>query len=388
MDVQLEVDDASPTPPLISNNLENEVENRTFNSVGQMAMAITELNKFLNEEREKREKLLQENLELKFEIKSLRAVDHLAISKAIVSEMIKDNGGIEKIETVDCLENNGCPYLCSQQKDKRHEKQHGVKQQENQLMKKKKKRKTKSKSKQGKTTRNDADIAQSVQEATRSSTSDGGEPSTSSAIEHSINNRNDNHKIDTEKSGNELNTTRNKGATMQTRRNDCWKKNTVLIVGDSMLNNIDERTLSKRYTTKVRCFRGSTVSDLHDYIKPLLRKKPDKIILVIGTNDIQNEAVADVLKGIKSLMDMILNELPSCHVGVSEIIKRAGKSVATINGKINEFNSGLKFMNVDILRRQNILPDHINHGGLHLNQNGDRQLAMNIIGKIRSFDSC
>ena len=252
-------------------------------------------------------------------------------------------------------------------------------------MKKKKKRKTKSK--QGNTTRNDADTAQSAQETSHPSTPKGEEPSRPSATEHNINNRSDNRRIDTEKHGNELNTTCNKVATMRTRRNDCWKKNTVLIVGDSMLNNIDERTLSKRYMTKVRCFRGSTVSDLHDYIKSLLRKKPDKIILVIGTNDMQNEAVADVLKGIKALMVMILNELPTCLVAVSEIIRRAGKSVDTINGKINEFNSGLKSMNVDVLRQQNILPDHINQGGLHLNRSGDRQLAMNIIGKIRSFDS-
>ena len=109
------------------------------------------------------------------------------------------------------------------------------------------------------------------------------------------------------------------------------------------------------------------------------------MILVTGTNDTQNEAVADVLKGIKWLMDMILNKLATCHVAVSEIIKRAGKSVATINGKINEFNSGLKFTNVDILRRQNILPDHINQSELHLNRNGDRQLAMNSIGEILSL---
>ena len=47
-------------------------------------------------------------------------------------------------------------------------------------------------------------------------------------------------------------------------------------------------------------------------------------------------------------MDMILYELPNCHVAVSEIIRRAGKSVATINEKIKEFNSGLKTMNVDV----------------------------------------
>ena len=231
-------------------------------------------------------------------LRAARAVDHVAISKAIVSEMIEDNSGIEKAETVDCLGNNGCPDPCSQQKDKQHEKQHGEKQQENQPAKKRKKRKTKSK--QEKTTRNDTDIAQTAKETTHWSTPDRVEPSTSSTTDHSINNNNNNRKVDTEKNGNELKTARNKDATIQTGRNDCWNKNTVLIVGDSMLNNIDERTLSKRYTTKVRCFRGSTVNDLHDYIKPLIRKKPDKIILVIGTNDIQNESVADVLKGIKS----------------------------------------------------------------------------------------
>ena len=134
----------------------------------------------------------------------------------------------------------------------------------------------------------------------------------------------------------------------------------MLIVGDSMLKNIDEWTLSRRYTRKVRCFRGSTVDDLHDYIKPLLRKRPDKIILVIETNDIEKKSVPDVLKGIKSLLDMILEKLPDCHKVVSEIIKRAGKCKASTNGKINEFNSELKKMNIDILRQQNILPEHIN----------------------------
>ena len=53
-----------------------------------------------------------------------------------------------------------------------------------------------------------------------------------------------------------------------------WKKDTVLIVGDSMISNINENTLSRRYQTKVRSFQRSTIKDLHDYIKPLLKKKP------------------------------------------------------------------------------------------------------------------
>ena len=122
---QFEGDDASPRP--FGNILESEIENRTFNSFGQMAIAITELNKFLNEERDKREKLFQENLELKFEIESLRSVDHVAISKAIVSEGSKTMGAPIVAKTVDCLGNNRCPDPCSRQMDKQHEKQHGEK---------------------------------------------------------------------------------------------------------------------------------------------------------------------------------------------------------------------------------------------------------------------
>ena len=60
-----------------------------------MAIAITNLNNLLNAERDKREKIFQENLKLKLGIKSLRAADYVAISKAIVSQVIKDNEGID-----------------------------------------------------------------------------------------------------------------------------------------------------------------------------------------------------------------------------------------------------------------------------------------------------
>ena len=166
-----------------------------------------------------------------------------------------------------------------------------------------------------------------------------------------------------------------------------WKRNTVLIAGDSMLTKQRVWTLSRRYTTKVRCFRGSTIEDLHDYIRPLLRKKSDKIILVIGTNDTENKSVEGALKGIKDLLDMMLEKLPKCHIVVSEIIKRAGKCKATTNEKINKFNSKLKRKNVDILRQQKILQEHINQSGLHLNRRGDGQLARNNISKLSSFPS-
>ena len=147
--------------------------------------------------------------------------------------------------------------------------------------------------------------------------------------------------------------------------NGAWPKITVLIAGDSMLSNIDETKLSHRYHTKVRAFRGSSIEDLHDYLKPLLKKQPEKIILLIGTNDLQNKSVADILKGLKSLLEMIHSSIPNCKVVVSEIIRREDRK--SLNGKLSEFNRALKTMNVDILRQQNITSQHLVRKGLHLN---------------------
>ena len=58
-----------------------------------------------------------------------------------------------------------------------------------------------------------------------------------------------------------------------------WKSATVLVVGDSMVHGLIEPKLGKKGSVKVRSFPGAIVDDMKDYIKPLLLKKPSKIIL-------------------------------------------------------------------------------------------------------------
>ena len=69
------------------------------------------------------------------------------------------------------------------------------------------------------------------------------------------------------------------------------EKNTTLVVGDSMISGIDEKRISKNYCVNVRAFPGATTYDLKDYIKPLLKKSPDNVILRIGTNNVVNEPI-------------------------------------------------------------------------------------------------
>ena len=175
----------------------------------------------------------------------------------------------------------------------------------------------------------------------------------------------------------------NKNNQLQNKEGGVWPRNTILITGDSMLSNINERTLSRKYKTKIRSFPGATVSDMFDYTKPLLKKRPEKIILVIGANDIEHKMYQEIIAEIKSLVAFIQERLPGCHVVISEVFKRADKK--NLNSKIANFNKALKVINCDTLQQQNITFDLLGKRGFHLNFYGNRQLAMNIINKLRSF---
>ena len=50
---------------------------------------------------------------------------------------------------------------------------------------------------------------------------------------------------------------------------------------------------SKR-VIKVHCFPRTTVSDMEDYLKPLIKKRPAKIILHCGTNDLNTSQPGQV----------------------------------------------------------------------------------------------
>ena len=60
----------------------------------------------------------------------------------------------------------------------------------------------------------------------------------------------------------------------------------ALVAGDSMLNNIHERGLSKQYTVKVKNFPGATTEIILETLEKLLQSKPDMLIVHVGTNDL------------------------------------------------------------------------------------------------------
>ena len=52
-----------------------------------------------------------------------------------------------------------------------------------------------------------------------------------------------------------------------------------------MLNEIDERRISKTRQVKVRFFPGPRIKYMYHYLIPILEKRSDYLILHVGTND-------------------------------------------------------------------------------------------------------
>ena len=76
-------------------------------------------------------------------------------------------------------------------------------------------------------------------------------------------------------------------AAISNNNTNC-KKN-IVVVGDSIINNIDAKGLCRNHNVEVRSYGGATTRDMVVHIKPNLRSKPDVIIIHAGTNDLAKE---------------------------------------------------------------------------------------------------
>ena len=72
---------------------------------------------------------------------------------------------------------------------------------------------------------------------------------------------------------------------------------------------------------KAHSFPAATTQDMQDYIKPLLSRKPSRIVLHTGTNDLQNELDAEqIANKVFELGRNIVNSGTSCTI--STLVER------------------------------------------------------------------
>ena len=167
------------------------------------------------------------------------------------------------------------------------------------------------------------------------------------------------------------------------------QKPCVIIAGDSMLKYINGRKLSSQISnqslTYVKAFPGATVEDMSDYIMPSLRRKPEEVILHVGTNNLKFSEPREIAEGIVNLGLKIQNHSPDCKITISSLISRSDQ---TLNGKIKDVskivNQFAKQHAWRTIPHSNIKNEHLNASGLHLNVQGTKLLAKNLISHLRN----
>ena len=162
-----------------------------------------------------------------------------------------------------------------------------------------------------------------------------------------------------------------------------------MIAGGTMLKFINGRKLSSQISnqglTYVKAFPGATVEDMSDYIMPSLRRKPEEVILHVGTNNLKFSEPRKIAQGIVNLGLKIQNHSPDCKITISSLISRSDQ---TLNGKIKDVNKIVnQFAKQHAWRtipHSNIKNEHLNASGLHLNVQGTKLLAKNLISHLRN----
>ena len=160
-------------------------------------------------------------------------------------------------------------------------------------------------------------------------------------------------------------------------------RNSVVIVGDSIIKQVDQRKMSSNKTVKVRSFPGATIEDMADYSRSLLRNNPSSLIVDVGTNNLKNDDVYTVRNKLLGLKDSIEEQYPNTAVILSTLTKRTYDPI--LEQKVNKVISFLLGPGLNVVNNNNISHFYLNRSKLHLNYAGTALIAKNFIDKIRSL---
>ena len=160
-------------------------------------------------------------------------------------------------------------------------------------------------------------------------------------------------------------------------------------MGDSIFSQICVDKLCKKDNIKARCFPGAKFDDFYHYAIPLTNKKPDCIVLHMGTNNVPYCMPEKTVNPILGLKNSILQKLPTCEIIISTTMLRTDNTTA--NKRNNLFVNYSKKLNIILILNNNIEEKHLNYWGLHLHTSGVIKVSENLVKSTQSWclkDSC
>ena len=159
----------------------------------------------------------------------------------------------------------------------------------------------------------------------------------------------------------------------------------MCIMSDSMMNNIDPSRLTNNRNMDVElfCHGGCTLECAYSHLPDIVKKKPDYILLHIGTNNCGKDTSDTIINKIDKLKIHIQCQLPGCTTYYSlPIIRTDDHKASTI---LLNVNKKIRLSNYLFLDNFNIKKKHLGVKGLHLNARGVSLLAGNILSLVGSL---
>ena len=166
------------------------------------------------------------------------------------------------------------------------------------------------------------------------------------------------------------------------------QKRSAVILGDSLVKNIHAWELKKKIgennNIHVKCFNGANIKDMHSYAKPTIERKPNLIILHIGTNDLaqrRNEAEKSAVQIAHEIIELA-NEMRvnDTEVVISGLVPR-GDDFETKRKRVNLILADLCSENdyAFIEHTNTDASKHLNQSLIHLNRTGANLFENNLI---------
>ena len=164
-------------------------------------------------------------------------------------------------------------------------------------------------------------------------------------------------------------------------------KKKVTLIGDSMVKYLRSDELSSNDTfVQIKKHSGYNTADMLDFVKPVIRRKPDLVLFHSGTNDLTDEL--NTMKKVKKLVKVVreLDSEQTIQLGFSSIIVREDQNYSTeikeVNDKLKRYCVSKNFLFVD---NGNLNGTCLNNSKLHLNRKGSKLFSENIKKCIESL---
>ena len=129
-----------------------------------------------------------------------------------------------------------------------------------------------------------------------------------------------------------------------------------------------------------------STEDMIHYIKPIATKKPDTILLHVGTNDFTKRF--GTMKNIRKCVQAISELANSENIQISffgimhRSHKKFSKEISELNVKLKKHCLGRGFIYVD---NDNINESCLNNTKLHLNKRGTNLFSKNILTSLNGI---